>query len=378
MTICHVTSMHPFNDDRIFERACKGLNSIGDKVILIATHDGDIVIDGIGILGLKKRKGLSRRILSSFEAFRKARTVKADVFHFHDPDLIPWMLILSFLNRKVVYDVHENYESRAVKLPPLFLRKVYAKIYRKLENMLSSGFSGLTVVTPSMKNLFRGVNKPIEVTDNVVYVSRLKDVELPAEKNKKLTIYTSGTNSKYRNCLQTIDALPHILREVPDIRMMFAGRYYPEDYRSLLNKRAEDLGVSEYVSIEGMMSWEENFKRTAGAHIGCVFYEDNLNNRVTLPNRLYEYMFCGVAVLGEDFPEVRRVLEDSGAGLCVNSNSPESIAGKAIYMLKNPDVMIEMGRKGREAVLKKYNFENELMRLDQFYKKIAGNGGQVA
>lgn len=370
--------MHPFNDDRIFERACKGLNSIGDKVILIATHDGDIVIDGIGILGLKKRKGLSRRILSSFEAFRKARTVKADVFHFHDPDLIPWMLILSFLNRKVVYDVHENYESRAVKLPPLFLRKVYAKIYRKLENMLSSGFSGLTVVTPSMKNLFRGVNKPIEVTDNVVYVSRLKDVELPAEKNKKLTIYTSGTNSKYRNCLQTIDALPHILREVPDIRMMFAGRYYPEDYRSLLNKRAEDLGVSEYVSIEGMMSWEENFKRTAGAHIGCVFYEDNLNNRVTLPNRLYEYMFCGVAVLGEDFPEVRRVLEDSGAGLCVNSNSPESIAGKAIYMLKNPDVMIEMGRKGREAVLKKYNFENELMRLDQFYKKIAGNGGQVA
>ena len=245
--------MHPFNDDRIFERACKGLNSIGDKVILIATHDGDIVIDGIGILGLKKRKGLSRRILSSFEAFRKARTVKADVFHFHDPDLIPWMLILSFLNRKVVYDVHENYESRAVKLPPLFLRKVYAKIYRKLENMLSSGFSGLTVVTPSMKNLFRGVNKPIEVTDNVVYVSRLKDVELPAEKNKKLTIYTSGTNSKYRNCLQTIDALPHILREVPDIRMMFAGRYYPEDYRSLLNKRAEDLGVSEYVSIEGMM-----------------------------------------------------------------------------------------------------------------------------
>ena len=373
MIICHVTSMHPYNDDRIFERACKGLNSIGEKVILIATHEGDIDIEGIQVVGLKERKGISRRVFSSFEAFRKAKKTKADVFHFHDPDLIPWMLILSWLKRNVIYDVHENYESRVVKLPPKFLKKVYSRIYRKVENLFSSGFSGITVVTPSMKNLFKGVKKPIEITDNVVYVSRLKDVALPSQKDERLTIYTSGTNSKSRNCLQTIDALPHILKEVPDVIMKFVGRYYPESYKDLLKQRALELGVSEYVSVEGMIPWEENFIRTARAHIGCVFYEDNLNNKVTLPNRLYEYMFCGVAVLGEDFPEVRRVLEDSGAGLCVNSNSPESIAEKAIYMLKNPEVMYEMGRKGREAVLERYNFENELSRLDQFYKQIAGH-----
>lgn len=74
--------MHPFNDDRIFERACKGLNSIGDKVILIATHDGDIVIDGIGILGLKKGRGYLEGYFPLLRRFEKQERSKQTFFIF--------------------------------------------------------------------------------------------------------------------------------------------------------------------------------------------------------------------------------------------------------------------------------------------------------
>src|SRR5690606_25675521 len=316
MVICHITSMHDYNDDRIFERACKGLVSSGNEVSLIAEYPGTICIEGIEIIGLRKRSGLKRRILSSFEAYRKACKLKADVYHFHDPDLIPWMFVLAVSGNIVAYDVHENYESRLHRnLIPKFLRNILSSSYRIVENFFSRRFSGITVVSESMLKLFHPYKKPAAIIGNVVYKDRLKDVNLGSEKESRITIYTSGTNSPSRNCVNTIKALPSILKEYPDVVVKFAGSYYPDGYKEKLMEEARYLRVIDNVVFEGMMPWEENFKRTSRAHIGCVFYEDNLNNRVTLPNRLFEYMFCGVAVLGEDFPEVRKILDETEAGI---------------------------------------------------------------
>lgn len=364
--------MHDYNDDRIFERACKGLIVEGNNVILIAEYECDDVIEGISIIGLKNRKGLNRRIFSSAEAFLKARKINADIYHFHDPDLIPWMFLLKLTGKKVVYDVHENYESRFNKSYfPLFLRKFMAKSYRKIENFFARRYAGISVVTESMKNLFLPYENPAAIIGNVVYIDRLKSLNIFPLKQSNYIIYTSGTNSSSRNCLQTIEALPFILQEVSNVVMKFAGRYYPEGYKNQMQEKAEILGVGKYVILEDMIPWEENFLRTATAHIGCVFYEDNLNNRVTLPNRLFEYMYCGVAVLGEDFPEVRKVLVSSNSGLCVNSSNPKDIAEKAIFILKDPMLMEKMGENGRKAVLNKYNFENALKELTLFYSQIA-------
>lgn len=363
--------MHEYNDDRIFERAAKGSSSLGNKVFLISTYPSDTEIEGVSIVGLKKRTGLNRRINSSFEAYRKSKIVKADIYHFHDPDLIPWMVMLSFSGRKVVYDVHENYESRLYKLPfPRFVNKLFAGIYRWMERLISRRFAGITVVTESMRNLFEGFKKPMCVVGNVVFLDRLKNVNFDRNKKKELLIYTSGTNSAARNCIQTIEALRSILKEIPEVKMKFVGRYHPESFKQKMSDRARELEVQDNVIIDGMIPWEENFNRTAEASIGCVFYEDNPNNRVTLPNRLFEYMFCGVAVLGEDFPEVRKVLDETSAGLCVNSSDPSDIAEKAISLLKNPDKMNEMGINGRNAVMERYNFENTLTELMKFYRKI--------
>ena len=363
--------MHEYNDDRIFERAAKGLNFLNHRVILIATYPDNTKVDGIEIVGLKKRYGLFRRLFSSYEAYSKARNIPADIFHFHDPDLMPWMLLLSMSGKKVIYDVHENYESRFYNLPiPSIIKNYLARVYRFVENFIVNRLSGLTVVTESMKKLFKSVNKPIAITGNVVYLERLKSISFEIQKESKFTIYTSGTNSSSRNCIKTIEALPLILQRVPNVTMKFVGRYYPKDYEAKLMQRAKDLGVSKSVVIDGMIPWEENFIRTARAHIGCVFYEDNLNNKITLPNRLFEYMYCGVAVLGEGFPEVEKVLSETGAGLIVDSSEPEMIAEKSIYVLTHPDKMYEMGQKGRKAVLEKYNYENTLSELEDFYKGI--------
>lgn len=362
--------MHEHDDDRIFQRACIGLASRGSRVSYIVTHDKNEVRHGVDIIALKKRSGLKRRIFTSIEASRKARRLGADIIHFHDPDLIPWMVMLSFSGKKVIYDVHENYASRIYRKGSS-LRRAASKVYRRLENFAAGRFSGIIVVTETMKNLFKGIKKPVLVVDNLVYLERLNDIDVSSvQKAMPPVIYTSGTNSPARNCMQTVEAFPLIIKKVPDVVMRFAGRYHPPGFKQALQKRADELGVADKIIFEDMIPWEENFKRTASAFIGCVFYEDNINNRVTLPNRIYEYMYCGAAVLGEDFLEVRRVVSETGCGVTVNSSDPAQIADAAIKMLQNPESTAKMGKRGREAVLSHYNFDNILPAIEKFYKHI--------
>jgi glycosyltransferase involved in cell wall biosynthesis len=366
LKICHVTSMHDWYDDRIFERACVGLSSLGYEVTYIAQAEKDKIVDGVQIIAIPIRKRLGKHLLGPWEAFFKMLKIDADIYHFYNPNMMIFMAIWALSGKKVFIDVHENYESRVAIFPWQGFNKLVQKAYRFFENFMCSFYCGVTVVTNSMKQKLSSSNVPILIVDNVPYLDRLKDVKLAKRKYSSPTIITSGTHSPARNCDKAIQAMPLILAEIPDAHMKFVGRFFP-GYEDTLLKLAAELGVSKNVSFEGMVPWLENFERVSQAHIGCVFYEDNPNNRLTLPNRLYEYMFCGLAVLGEDFPEVRNVIENSNAGYCVNSENIKDIAEKAIILLKDNSILIEKGRYARQSVIEQYNFENALIEIEKFY-----------
>lgn len=369
LTICNVTSMHDWNDDRIFERASVGLAAAGHDVYFVAPSEKDKVVEGVKIVSIKQRKRLGKHLFGPFDAFRKMRSIKADVYHFYNPNMLLIMGIWAKLSgAKVFVDIHENYESRVDSLPlPDFLRKSAVKFYRWFENSLCGMLSGVTVVTESMRQKMLPSGVPILVVDNVPYLKRLEGVELAKEKHSRPTIITSGSHSEARNCLEAVEALPMIVNEIPDVQMMFVGRFTPASYEQVLKDKAKELGVEANFSTEGMLPWLENFKRVSKAHIGCVFYNDNLNNRVTLPNRLYEYMYCGLAVLGENFPEVRNVLDNSKAGAVVDSKNPESIAKAAVALLKEEQARIQYSKNAATAVRVNYNFEKALEQLIVFY-----------
>lgn len=54
-----------------------------------------------------------------------------------------------------------------------------------------------------------------------------------------------------------------------------------------------------------------------GADFGVCLVEDvSLSDRYCLPNKLFEYAFAGLPVLASDLPEIRRVVERHGIGVC--------------------------------------------------------------
>jgi len=360
--------MHDWNDDRIFERAAVGLASLGHDVTYVAPADKDMLAEGVSIKAISKRSRLKKHLFGPGEAFRKMKTIEADIYHFYNPNMMWLMRGWAKKGHAVFIDIHENYEARVDALPlPSWLKKKAVAWYRKFENYMCSSFSGITVVTATMAGKLAGSGTPVMIVDNVPYLKRLEQVQLAAQKDDRPTIITSGSHSDARNCMKAVEALPMIVKEVPNVMMKFVGRFQPPSYEQELIAKAKELGVTANFETAGMLPWLQNFKRISSAHVGCVFYNDNLNNRVTLPNRLYEYMYVGLAVLGEGFPEVQNVLKSNHCGEVVNSQDPKDIAEKAIRLIKDPKQLELYTKNAREAVLKKHNFENALAQLEIFY-----------
>src|SRR5215469_5500447 len=108
--VCFMTSVHMPFDVRIFHKECRSLARAGYPVTLIACHGKqEEVVDDVRIRGIFKAAGrLSRMTLTPWTIAREAMRQNAQIYHFHDPELIPVGLFLRVLGKKVIYDVHED------------------------------------------------------------------------------------------------------------------------------------------------------------------------------------------------------------------------------------------------------------------------------
>jgi len=384
MKVCHVTSMHDWKDDRIFERACIGLAKSGVDTHLIAApnmnhyvsdvgrkgNEKQTNINGVTIHWLRERKGWKRRLFSSIEASIKAVRLKMDIIHFHDPDLLLWIYLMSWKNTKVIYDVHENYSSRFYTRTYLghWLPKKFARFYRLMELYFINRFNGVIFVTQSMAKLYHHSNPNELVIGNMPFLSALQELANNTGKFAETTFVTSGIISNARNAVNSIIALS-LINPKPSFKLLFAGKY-PEGYKEELKKVIEKYSLNDSVILEGMLPYLENFKRVSKAHVGCVFYQDNENNKIALPNRIFEYMYCGLAVIGDDFPELRAVIEEAKCGIVVDSSDRHALSNAYNRMIRDPGQIQRYGKNGQKAVFEKFNFEKMLSEMIDFYKRL--------
>ena len=86
--IAHFTSAHPPFDSRIFHKECRTLADVGYEVTLFAPDAPEGTTDGVQLIAIPREQGRVRRlVLGNLRLFRKLLAHKADVYHFHDPEL---------------------------------------------------------------------------------------------------------------------------------------------------------------------------------------------------------------------------------------------------------------------------------------------------
>ncbi|HEY5995654.1 MAG TPA: glycosyltransferase, partial [Candidatus Deferrimicrobiaceae bacterium] len=90
----------------------------------------------------------------------------------------------------------------------------------------------------------------------------------------------------------------------------------------------------------------------------------------TVANKLFEYMMVGTPVLASDLPPVKRILDETGAGLCFEFGREADFVGK-LRLLADRRRGREIGRQGKRWVASKYNFAADADRLSDLVRTFA-------
>ena len=101
--------------------------------------------------------------------------------------------------------------------------------------------------------------------------------------------------------------------------------------------------------------------------IGIVTLHPKENYLESLPIKMFEYMHAGIPVIASNFPLWQEILTENKCGICVDPFNLDQIAEAIKYLLNNEEDARIMGINGREAVTKKYNWENEVKKLENIY-----------
>ncbi|NWQ39482.1 glycosyltransferase family 4 protein [Bacillus sp. EB106-08-02-XG196] len=368
MKICHLTSVHPTEDIRIFVKECRYLQKSGFDTYLIAANSDTYIKDGVKIVGVKvEASGRIMRILKGPAAvYKKALELDADVYHFHDPELLPIGLLLKNKGKKVIYDVHEDVPEQVLSKHwiPSILRKSISRVVKGIEKFASKRFAAVVTATPTINNRFKTYNTNSVTIHNFPITDELISEELPLSGDKKTAIYIGGI-SEERGIVEMIDAIEMVNQKAP-ITLTLAGKFSPE---SLENQVKKQSGW-KYVDHAGWLNREQVKSYLGQAFVGLVILRPEPRYMVAYPIKLFEYMSAGIPVIASNFSLWKEIVEDSQCGLCVDPLNIEEISEAILWMSKNPEEAKKLGQNGREAILKKYSWENEAARLVELYKSL--------
>ncbi|MEM0325393.1 MAG: glycosyltransferase family 4 protein [Candidatus Aenigmatarchaeota archaeon] len=365
MKICHITTVHPLNDTRIFLKECKSLVNAGYDVYLIVTADKDTTIDGVKILGLPSYESrIKRMLLKSRIAFKRALEVNADIYHFHDPELIPIGLKLKKLGKKVIYDVHEDVPRDILSKHYIskHFRFMISKIFEIYENYASKKFDYLITATPHIRDRFTEIGCRAVDVQNMPILEEFTQIEHDWSKKEKAICYVGGIN-KIRGCAEIINSV----KDLNDVKLYLAGRIEENMCKDFIDKISSENTNMIYLGFLDRKLMSNIFKKVMA---GLVLFHPEDNHINALPNKLFEYMSAGLPVIASDFPLWKEIIETNNCGICVNPFNIKEISNAINYIVNNPLEAKKMGDNGRKVVLEKYNWETEKFKLLEIYKNL--------
>lgn len=366
--VCHFASNHEGLDTRIALKECVSLAAAGHEVHLVITASAADVakaaVDGVTVHALPQASGrLARMFGHTWRCYRTARRVGASIYHFHDPELIPFGIWLRLRGGHVIYDVHEDYPRDILDKYwlPAWVRKPVSIAVEALEYVGARWFFGIVAATPFITQRFRRITSKAININNYPWPAELVPAQSVQPRVRQVCYV--GNITRIRGLQPVVEALPR----VPGVTFVLCGTFSEPGFQTEL----EALPGWSQVRYLGKVDRAGAREVMAASTAGVVTFFPVRSHLDAQPNKLFEYMSAELPVIASDFSLWRTIVTDTGAGLCVDPESPEAIAAAIGKLLDDPDGARTMGKAGREAVLRTYNWPTEAMKLVRFYEDLA-------
>ncbi len=375
MRITHLTSVHPADDNRIF-KLCRSVARANRTVSYVVPTDADAFVDGVAIKAVPTSAGRLKRMLhTTWHVYRRSLKECAQIYQFHDPELIPVGLALQLLHRRhVIYDVHENVPDTILgkHYIPRRLRKVMAAAFDQFERQAAKMFSAIVTANEDISERFKNSSNPVLSIHNYAEAEEFSDSSHDTSRYESGLIFHSAASER--------TAFPAVVRAIELIPSKFNLKLIASGVTTAeadAAARLVPISISPRICAVGKLSREDMVQTYLRCAVSLVFYAESRNHSSVRANRLYESLAAAAPVIVSDFPEWRELVESIGCGLAVNPSSPQEIAEAIQYLSAHPTEAAEMGRRGRQAFLQSFSWTHESNRLLELYDMLVVGGSST-
>ena len=373
--VCHLVSRHKMNDMRVFEKECKSLAKGGFDVTLIGFGEQakEETIDGVKCVSLyypikNNLEILLKRNKLTYEAALK---VDAEIYHIHEPELLPVGKKLKRKGKIVIFDSHEYYgwqlrdnihKIKIVNVPASFMKTI-GDLYMRYEKRICMKLDAvIQVCTMNGIDYFEGRCKRtlfIRNLPNITDFTRNNNISFESP----ISISMIGGITKERGVTQLVKAAGKT-----EATLNLAGNFIPKSYEDELRRLPEYKNVNYrgFLDKKGMVSLLEETAIGASTLLNIGQY-DKID---TFPTKVYDYMAMELPIIISNTDFAKEMNEKYNFGICVDPSNPDEIAQAIIWIKDHPQEAAKMGGNGRKIIENEWNWGKESQKLLDFYNEL--------
>lgn len=365
--VCHMSSVHANTDRRIFAAECTAIAEAGYEVYLVACgksrEEKGVHVIGMGDAPQKRMERITRFARS---VYQRALELDCEIYHFHDPELLPYGIKLKNKGKRVIFDSHELYSEQISekKYLPKSISNILAKYYSIYENYVLKRIDG--VIYPCLiqgKNPFDGKCKNTVLVNNTPKLSELYDKYNPNIKKYERSVCCVGSLSHARGITHLIKA-----GYQAGATVYLGGKFSSENYK----KELENMPEYECVRYMGVLDRNDVFELLSHCMVGVSnsLYQGQYGKCDNLATKSYECMSLGIPMIISKTNYVEDLLKKYPFGISIEPSDIKATAKAISCMINNPDKAKEMGEAGRRAIREQFNWDIDKENLLNLYEKV--------
>lgn len=345
---------------------CRSLAVAGyDVTLVVADGKHDEERDAVRIVDAGKSRGrLDRMLGATRRVLKHALAVNADLYHLHDPELLPVGLALKRRGKRVIFDAHEDLPRQILSKKYLHprLRQPISAVAGAFERFACRRLDHVVAATPTIRDKFLHLGIAATDINNFPMLGEL-DADGIGRSETVAEVCYVGSIATVRGIREIVQAVA--LTET-NVKLTLGGVFSEADLREQVQglpgwARVKELGFLDRGQISAVLG------RSAA---GLVILHPTPAYLDSLPVKMFEYMSAGLPVIASNFPLWRDIVEGNDCGLCVDPLIPQEIARAIDQLVRDPGMAFRMGENGQRAVRARYNWGIEEKKLLALYESV--------
>ncbi len=374
MKILNLSTVHRWNDPRIFYKEAHTLAKLHDLVHAAVGDFGEKTAEGVVVRPLGNWKSRLGRPKLWLRAYLEIIKSKADIIHFHDPELALLLLPVALLGiKKTVCDIHEH-PSRVISgkawIPKPFRKLIGAFFTRLLINTpyiydhVILAEERYRPLFPSKSNITVILNHALIPNPDIPFYNRYEGFN-PEE---NLNLLYVGSLTETRGATVMLKTARLLKEHFPNLTLHLVGKALPASLETILYKASrENAGTINY---HGYIDHKKTTDLYRHAHIGLIPLQPHPNYLDSIATKFYDYMIHGLPCIASDFPLWKEFLDKNLCGISVDTTDPNRLSESIRKLASSPKTLTELSQNAYQRAREKYDWKSEGDKLLEIYKKL--------